>query len=141
MTGRKWFFNRTSKVNWYHPWEKFRLKLGPTIIHSRSILFSPPTELITEITCSLGLGLLTFNHYLCTPISDIRHGLSRLYDPVWGSPIDLMGWSGIFRLTSCSLPKCIWGIVLSHLMSSKLAFEDALRFLAAGTSVILHPLF
>ncbi|KAJ7244460.1 hypothetical protein C8J57DRAFT_1242789 [Mycena rebaudengoi] len=90
---------------------------GPPSIHT----FQPPTELITEVTCSLGLGLLTFNHYLCTPISDIRHGLSCLYDPVWGLPIDLMGWSGIFRLTSCSFPICIWGIVLSHLMSSELA--------------------
>ncbi|KAJ7230788.1 hypothetical protein C8J57DRAFT_1251674 [Mycena rebaudengoi] len=62
-----------------------------------------------------------------------------LYDPIWGSLINLMGWSDTFRLASCSYP--MWGIVLTHLPSSGVDFDDSLRFMAAGTSAIIHPLF
>ncbi|KAJ7198198.1 hypothetical protein C8J57DRAFT_1545704 [Mycena rebaudengoi] len=61
-----------------------------------------------------------------------------LYNPIWGSLINLMGWSDTFRLASCSYP--MWGIVLTPLTSSGVDFDDALRFMAAGTSAIIHPL-
>ncbi|KAJ7218934.1 hypothetical protein C8J57DRAFT_1254636 [Mycena rebaudengoi] len=78
------------------------LKLGPTIVHSRSILFSLPIELIAEVACCLGLKDLVALAATCKSLHSIVYLHLDLGAHRFTSLYDLDSQEFRFELTMCS---------------------------------------